>query len=108
MPDSELSRRELARSLIAGTGAALLANSSGGDDDSPAPDAETGPGLSAVDLQLAWLRLRYPCDHLTDDQIEAIRRDIRRRQIQSGILRGHAVDDTEAPALIFAAYRSDP
>lgn len=111
MSKSHVSRRDFAKHLVLGTGASVVGLAAGPAraDDAPKQPAEAPPSQPTEweDLQLAALLRTYPGEHLTEDMIAGIRRDLRRRRVQSGILREYALKNSDAPSFVFAAYRRD-
>ena len=101
MPNEFVSRRELAKLVACGTGATLFGPPLTGADD------ETPGAPTPLDQMMALLFDRYPSEHLTEEQIAGIRRDVRRKQIQSAILRQFPLEPADSPALVFAAYRRE-
>ena len=101
MANSSVSRRELAKYVACGTGAALLGSTKA------VPDDQTPDEPTSLDRAMDLLLDRYPSDHLTEQQVGGIRRDVRRKQIQSAVLRQFPLETDDAPALVFAAYRAE-
>lgn len=110
MPQQPVSRRDLARHLAAGAAVALTGTAPALADDTPAensPESQPPPRPAPVDAHMAWLLQRYPSDHLTEEQLEGIRRVVQRRLAQSEELRQYPLEPADAPALVFAAYRGE-
>lgn len=110
MPQQPVSRRDLARHLAAGTAVTLTGVLPGLADDAPAarePDAQPAAPPSPVEAQMAWLLQRYPSEHLSEEQLDGIRSVVARRLAQSEALRQYPLEPSDAPALVFAAYRGD-
>ena len=110
MPRQYISRRELARHLAAGSAVALTAVVPAAADDVPVEklqDAQPAIAPSPVEAHMTWLLQRYPSDHLTQEQLEGIRRVVERRLAQSEALRHYPLEPADAPSLIFAAFRGE-
>jgi hypothetical protein len=108
MADILLSRRTLAKELLAGTGIAWANVTAKAAQQAPAAHEDDRPQqLSAAESQLLWLLARFPSDHLTEEQRADIHRQLERRQIQSDILRQYPLEDTATSPTHFAAFRRD-
>jgi hypothetical protein len=110
MPHPDVSRRDLARHLAAGAALAFTGAAPATADDAPADSAaepHVPPARSPVDAHMDWLLQRYPSVHLTQQQVEGIRRIVERRLAQSEALRQYPLDPADAPALVFAAWRGE-
>jgi hypothetical protein len=110
MPQHPVTRRDLARHLAAGAAAAFTGVAPALADDDPAEntrESQPAPPLSPVQAHMTWLLQRYPSDHLTEEQLEGIRSVVARRLAQSEALRQYPLVPSDAPALVFAAYRAD-
>jgi hypothetical protein len=110
MSHQPVSRRDLARHFAAGAAVALSGTAPVKADEAPAekpPEAQPAPPPSPVDAHMAWLLQRYPSDHLTEEQREGIRRVVQRRLAQSQELRQYPLEPSDAPALVFAAWRGE-
>ena len=121
-----VSRREFARTVALGTagltalGTGTAANAVAGDEkpagtDPPAkPRSEAEAGSeersvegprAAEDLLLEIVRQRYPHENLTEDVLEAIRRDLRGVVARGELLRRYPLKNSDEPAFVFSAYR---
>lgn len=104
MSQPPMSRRDFARKLGV---VAALSGSASLTSGASADDAETPPDADADSLLLAALLLEYPANHLTEEMLAGIRVGIRQNRAQGRSLRSVPLENSDAPSILFRAYRKE-
>lgn len=117
MSESGLTRRAFsglvaatAGSAVAGAAGITMAESESAGAAQPAEPPEGAqpvPPPAPADLLLAALLEQYPGEHLTDEMRAGIRDGLRNNLAESERLRAFPLDNFDAPAVIFRAYRKE-
>lgn len=111
----DLSRRSFARRLVAVSSAGaglsvepLAVGAASGAVDAPCAAQDVPPGALPPpdDLLLGALLQRYPSEHFTPRRIAGIQNGLRRILAQSDLLRRVPLDNSDAPAMVFQAWRA--
>lgn len=119
MSDPAINRREFAKTAGAGTAAVLVCShrlqavqepAEAGHYEpvpvaAPKPQREEPP--SQADLLLAVIERRYPDSRLTPGVLREIRRDMQQYISRGRRLSGYPLKNSDEPAFVFAAYRSE-
>jgi hypothetical protein len=116
MSESGLTRRAFSGLIAATTGSAVAGaarimmaqNAAAADPAQPgAGTASTPPVPEPEDLLLAALLKQYPGEHLTDEMLAGIRAGLRNNLAESERLRAFPLDNSDAPSIVFRAYRKE-
>ena len=118
MSEFGLTRRAFSGLIAATTGSAVAGaagvtmaqNATAPDSVQPgdAPEAAPAAPVSEPDeLLLAALLKQYPGEHLTDEMLAGIRAGLRNNLAESERLRSFPLDNSDAPSIVFRAYRKD-
>ena len=113
MTDVHVSRRDFARHAALATGG-LLVGTAGTTRGEEAPRVEPMPqqapepdGLlprpEIEDFYMMALLQEFPSDHLTDEQLGAIRAGITFDRLRAGRMRRYPLDNGDEPATVFRA-----
>jgi len=100
MSQSNLKRRDFAKSLAIGAVLAPIAEAAGQE---PAKKDTT----SVADLQLEQIKQQYPDERLDDAALKSIRGDLQQQLNRSKILSAFPLTNADEPGFTFAAYRRD-
>ena len=116
MSESSLTRRAFSGFIAATTGSAVagaagvcMAQATPDPDqsDTPQETAPPAPAPEPEDLLLAALLRQYPGEHLTDEMLAGIRAGLKNNLAESERLRAFPLDNSDAPAFLFRAYRKE-
>lgn len=119
MPHEPLSRRDFTKGCTLGVFLAGSPETSGQQDDdsnqkTPAAKAEKPPTAEdetdddETELLTRIIRQRYPNEHLTEEVMAAIRRELAVDRYRGRQLSAFPLGNADEPAFLFAAYRADP
>ncbi|MFG0331966.1 MAG: hypothetical protein ACF8TS_01265 [Maioricimonas sp. JB049] len=111
--DAHVSRRDFARKAALATGGLLAASAAAacGDDATepqpPQPPRAGGPFRppEVEDFLMMTLMQEFPSDHLTDEQLGAIRAGIAHNRRKAERMRGYPLENGDGPATMFRAVR---
>lgn len=116
MSESGLTRRAFSGLIAATTGSALaaaagtcMANETPARDqpDAAQESAPPAPPPEPEEFLLAVLLRQYPGEHLTDEMLAGIRAGLKNNLAESERLRSFPLDNSDAPAIVFRAYRKE-
>ena len=114
MFETGLTRRAFSGWIAASTGSAVagaagitMAQDTPSATQSDAASQSEPPAPEPEDLLLAALLKQYPGEHLTDDMRAGIRAGLRNNLAESERLRAFPLDNADAPAIVFRAYRKE-
>jgi len=108
--DTSLSctRRDFATSLACGLGLGATAGLTHAPTVHAQEPEKDKPRLpTATELVLTLLVQQYPSEHYTDEVLEGIAGDIRVDLARGRELSRFALQNSDEPAFVFSAYRSD-
>lgn len=71
----------------------------------PAVDSDMPPPPTPEILLLSLLASRIPAEHLTDEVLQGIARDLRGDRLRSAVLSSFPLEQSDQPAFAFVPYR---
>ena len=106
MMSKDFDRREFARRLTLGAAAAMPVAGATAIVGADHEEKDKKKPVEPAELLLELVKQKYP-EHLDEPRLALIRKDIDGILARSKALSGFPLDNSDEPAFVFSAYRSD-
>ncbi|HET6425325.1 MAG TPA: hypothetical protein VFG20_16675 [Planctomycetaceae bacterium] len=105
--DETVSRREFAQALVCGVSFSAVVAAPDITVDGQEPEKEKPRLPTSTELLLTHIVQQFPSEHYTEAALEGIAGDIHLDLARGRELSKFALQNSDEPAFVFAAYRSD-